>query len=106
MTSHFGLGGGTKGCSVAMRAGSIITAMSSRHSSAHELSIPRYGNIPTGASPASATGVRESAGRQAVLNSCQGEDHSISRRGGSGQSLAIGVVSGMVSSSGTAIGWS
>src|SRR5258708_34495714 len=74
-----------------------MSAISSRHSRSQHASMPRYGNMPTGASPASAFGGRASAGRNADLNSSHRDDHSTSKRGGSGQRA---MVSGMVSTSG------
>jgi len=50
-----------------------------------------------GASPAKRFGGRVSAGRNADLNSSQGDDHSTSRRGGSGHWVST---SGMVATSG------
>jgi hypothetical protein len=50
-----------------------------------------------GASPAKAFGGRASAGRKADLNSSHGDDHSTSRRGGSGHWVTT---SGMVATSG------
>src|ERR1035441_10923846 len=73
-----------------------MMAMSKRHSSSQQASMPRYGNIPTGASPARRLGERVRAGRKADLNSSQREDHSTSRRGGSGHWRAL---SGMVATS-------
>src|SRR5438094_1060340 len=52
--------------------------------------MPRPGNIPTGASPASRFGERPRAGPIALTNSSQGEDHSISSRGAS---LTVAVTS-------------
>src|SRR5271165_2005719 len=52
--------------------------------------------MPTGASPARRLGERVSAGFQADLNSSHGDDHSTSRRGGSGHWIAV---SGMVATS-------
>src|SRR5208282_6585715 len=61
-----------------------MIAISSSNSSSQLASIPRYGKMPMGASPAKAFGARVSAGPKADLNSSQREDHSTSRRGGSG----------------------
>lgn len=72
-------------------------AISSRHSISQQISMPRYGNMPMGASPASGFGDRASAGRIADLNSSHRDDHSTSSRGGSGHSVTG---SGMVSTSG------
>src|SRR6266536_2448435 len=77
-----------------MRSGSTMTAISARHSSSQHASMPRYGNMPIGASPAKAFGALENAGASAVVNSSQGDDHSTSSRGGSGHLV---MVSGMVS---------
>src|SRR5208282_236404 len=52
--------------------------------------------MPMGASPAKAFGGRVSAGRRAEVNSSQRDDHSTSRRGGSGHWVTV---SGMVSRS-------
>src|SRR5882672_3012316 len=50
--------------------------------------------MPMGASPAKCLGDFRKAGRTAVLNSSQGEDHSTSTRGGSGHwSTLCGMVS-------------
>jgi len=73
-----------------------MSAISSRHSSSQETSMPRYGNMPMGASPARRFGGRVSAGRKAVLNSSHGDDHSTSRCGGSGHWVST---SGMVATS-------
>src|SRR6266478_4752387 len=97
MMSHWGRVGGVRGCTPAMCSGITMIAINSRHSRSQQTSIPRYGNMPMGASPASAFGERASAGRKADLNSSQGDDHSTSRCGGSGHWV---IVSGMVSTSG------
>src|SRR5580693_7546613 len=52
--------------------------------------------MPMGAAPARAFGGRASAGRRADLNSSQGDDHSTSRRGGSGHCSGMGATSGVV----------
>src|SRR5229473_3596024 len=77
-------------------SGSTMSAISSRHSSSQETSMPRYGNMPMGASPAKRFGERVSAGRKADLNSSQGDDHSTRRCGGSGHWVST---SGMVATS-------
>src|ERR1700687_2487799 len=71
-----------------------MIAISRRHSSSQQKSMPRYGNMQMGASPAKRLGGRASAGRNADLNSSHGDDHSTSRRGGSGHWATL---SGMVS---------
>ena len=93
MTSYCLRMGGPGICRLAKRSGSTMTAINRRHSSSQQASMPRYGNMPIGASPAKAFGARVSAGRQAERNSSQGDDHSTSRRGGSGHCV---VLSGMV----------
>src|ERR1035438_7432791 len=96
MTSHCGRVGGRGISRLAKRSGSTMIAISRRHSSSHETSMPRYGNMPTGASPAKRLGGRASAGCKADLNSSHRDDHSTSRRGGSGHWVRL---SGMVSTS-------
>src|SRR5258706_401642 len=97
MTSHWGRVPGDATSTVANCSGNTMSAISSRQSSRQHESMPPYGNMPTGASPASAFGGRASAGRNADLNSSHRDDHSTSKRGGSGQRV---MVSGMVSTSG------
>src|SRR5664279_3454007 len=79
------------------RAGNTMIANSKRHSRNQTVSMPLYGKMPIGASPAKAFGERVSAGCTAVLNSSQGEDHWTSRRGGSGHWIVLaGIVSTVV----------
>ena len=101
MTSHVGFGRIGAGFSLAISAGTRMTTISRMHSPTHAVSIPRYGKMPTGASPASAFVDFFSAGRIAVLNSSHGDDHSTSSRGGSGQRSCSIRGSGMVTASDT-----
>src|SRR5208282_826263 len=101
MTSHWGRVGGKGISRLTKRSGSVMTAISNRHSSSQLTSMPRYGNMPTGASPARRFGERVSAGPKADLNSSHRDDHSTSRCGGSGHGSFVGQsgTSGMASTS-------
>src|SRR5260370_13781730 len=89
MTYHWGRVGGVRVGSLAKRSAITMIAISRRHSSSQQTSMPRYGNMPVGASPAKRFGGRASAGPRADLNSSQGDDHSTSRRGGSGHWVTL-----------------
>src|SRR5437868_4177961 len=84
MTSSFGRKTGAYTGDLAMNSlpGKITAAASTTASSAQPANMPRYGNMPLRASPAKGFEDFEKAGRIAVTNSSQGDDHSISSRGG------------------------
>src|SRR5882762_8840478 len=81
MTSYLGGVGGMYGRMLANFAGTIISSVRKMASIPHDRRMPRTGNRPVSASPASRVGERPKAGRMEVTNSCQGDDHSTSSLG-------------------------